>query len=416
MLLLFAALSIADAQTVAVPGTDLMIHLPESDPDLPPPWSYRTMDVSSEVKVGMRNIEAFTDIRLSTTSYQPEVAAVSEDLLAWLESEDEADPYEEYSIGELVAEEHEKLGPLLRVPFEVADTHLEQTFYREMVFFGIEGAGVVVTAISSDSAERANTVLSEVVEMMDPMKPALADEDLPTGKVQTPSGFSVELPVGWRALTDGERDQREMALIKGTSDYAGEPASFFVVDTQYLNKTPFFCRVNDAASLHVLDPNKSSAAVENFKTYGRVFLKGGQFRLTEGGDSLVGDSLPEKPLDIQAEDDVEFFALADRDAYLWRVSGAVFDEPVSASLFFTTYDDLGLTCVAHASEGDEAILGTFEGVMRGLEILDGENHPMALSMGARYTRWWPFSNPLMQLYFFPIPLLAFGAWFVYKSD
>ena len=360
------------------------------------------MDISSEVKVGMRNIEAFTDIRLSTTSYQPDVTAVSEDLIAWLEAEDEADPYEEYTIGELVEEEHEKLGPLLRLPFEVADTHLEQTFYRELVLFGIEGAGVVVTAISSDSAERAITVLAEVVEMMDPMKPALTIEELPTGQVQTSSGFSLELPVGWRALTDGERDQREMALIKGTSIYSGEPAAFYVVDTQFLNKTPFFCRVNDAASLHVLDPAKAEGAVENFKTYGRVFLKGGQYRLTEGGDALVGDSLPEKPLDIQSEEEVEFFSLSDREAYLWRVSGAVFDEPVTASMFFTTYDDLGLTCVAHAGEGDEAILGTFEGVMRNLQIIDGENHPMALSMGARYTRWWPFSNPLLQLYFFQL--------------
>jgi hypothetical protein len=55
-------------------------------------------------------------------------------------------------------------------------------------------------------------------------------------------------------------------------------------------------------------------------------------------------------------------------------------------------------------------------VMKNLQIVDGEDHPMVLSLGARYTRWWPFSNPLMQLYFFPVPLLAFGAWFVYKSD
>ena len=416
MLLLFAALSFANAQTIAVPGTDLMIHLPESDPDLPAPWSYRTMDVSSEVKVGMRNIEAFTDIRLSTTAYQPDVHAVSDDLLAWLAAEDEADPYEEYLLGELVAEEHESLGQILRLPFQVADTHLEQTFFRELVLFAIEGAGVVVTAISSDSAERANTVLSEVVEMMDPMKPALSTEELPTGRVEAPSGFAVELPVGWRALTDGERDQKEMALIKGDSIYSGESASFYAVDTSFMNKTVFFCRVNDAASLHVLSPSKSSEAVENFKTYARVFLKGGQFRVTEGGDSLTGDSLPDKPLDIQSEEEVQFVELSDRDAYLWRVSGAVFDEPTTSSVFFTTYDDLGLTCAAHAQEGEEAILGTFERVVRGVVVLDGENHPMALSMGARYTRWWPFSNPLLQLYFFPIPLLAFGAWFVYKSD
>ena len=84
MLLLFAVLTTAQAQTIAVPGTDLMIHLPETDPDLPAPWTYSTGDNSSEVKVGMRNPEAFTDIRLSTTGLQPDVVAVKVDLLLWL--------------------------------------------------------------------------------------------------------------------------------------------------------------------------------------------------------------------------------------------------------------------------------------------------------------------------------------------
>ena len=417
MFLLFAALTTAQAQTIAVPGTDLMIHLPESDPDLPAPWTYSTGDISSQVKVGMRNREAFTDIRLSTTGHQPDVSAVKEDLLSWLKSEDEADDYEEYTLGELTDEVHEKLGPMLRVPFEVFDAHLEQPFYRELVFFGIEGAGVILTAISSESAERANTVLGEVVEMMDPMKPAVALEDLPTGRIQTSSGFSLSLPVGWRGLTPGERGRRDMALIKGKSIYAGESAYFFAVDTSFLNKTTFFCRVNDAASLHVISPEKSPSSAENFKTYVRVLLKGGSFRLTAGGDAFIGESIPENPLDIRSEGKLEFLEMADREAYMWELKGTVWDEPTTSQVFFTTYDDLGLTCVAHAQEGDEAILGTFSGVMKGLEIVDGDQHPMALSMGARYTRWWPFSNPLMQLYLFPLPLLVFGAWYVYnKSD
>lgn len=416
MFLLFAALTAAQAQTIAVPGTDLMIHLPKSDPDLPPVWTHSTGDISSEVKVGMRNREAFTDIRLSTTGHQPDVFAIQEDLLAWVKAEDEADDYEEYTLGEMTQEAHETLGPLLRMPFEVFDSHLEQPFYRELVFFGIEGSGVVLTAISSESAERAHTVLNEVVAMMDPMQPALAKADLPQGEIQTLSGFRLKLPMGWRGLTPAETGRRDMALILGDSIYAGEGAYFFAVDTAFLNKTAFYCRVNDAASLHVLSPEKSLLAVDNFKTYARVLLKGGSFRLTEGGDTVVSESLPENPVDIRSEGAVHYLEMADREAYLWEVKGTVWDEPTTAQIFFTTYDDLGLTCLAHAQAGAEAILGTFSGVMKGLTIVDGEDHPMTLSTGARYTRWWPFSNPFMQLYFFPFPLLAFGAWFVYKSD
>jgi hypothetical protein len=416
MLLLFAALTTAQAQTIAVPGTDLMIHLPESDPDLPAPWTYSTGDISSEVKVGMRNRGAFTDIRLSTTGHQPDVIAVKEDLLAWLKAEDEADEYESYTLGELTEEENEKLGPMLRLPFEVFDTHLEQPFYRELVFFAIEGTGVVLTAISSESAERANTVLADVLEMMDPMKPAVALDALPTGSIQTPAGYSLKLPRGWRGLTPSERGRRDMALIKGDSIYSGESAYFFAVDTSYLNKTVFFCRVSDAASLHILSPEKSPLTAENFKTYIRVLLKGGSYQILEGGDAVVGESIPDNPLDIREEGELQFVERGDREAYLWQLEGTVWDKPTTTSVFFTTYDDLGLTCVSHAEEGDEAVLGTFAGVMKGLRIVDGKAHPMALSMGARYTRWWPFTNPLMQLYLFPLPLLAFGAWFVYKSD
>jgi len=416
MFLLFAALTTAQAQTIAVPGTDLMINVPHSDPDSPPVWTHSMGDISSEVKVGMRNREAFTDIRLSTTGHQPDVFGVQEDLLAWVKAEDEADDYEVYTLGEMIQEEHETLGPLLRMPFEVFDSHLEQPFFRELVFFGIEGSGVVLTAISSESAERAHMVLDEVVAMMDPMKPALAAEALPNGEIQTLSGFRLALPMGWRGLTAEETGRRDMALIKGDSIYSGEGAYFFAVDTAYLNKTVFYCRVNDAAGLHILSPGKSILAIENFKTYAKVLLKGGSFRLTEGGDAVVSESIPENPMDIQSEGEVQYLEMDDREAYLWEVKGTVWDKPTTTQIFFTTYDDLGLTCLAQAQEGDESLLGTFSGVMRDLQIVDGEDHPMALSLGARYTRWWPFSNPLMQLYFFPFPLLIFGAWFVYKSD
>jgi hypothetical protein len=416
MLLLFAALSTVQAQTIAVPGTDLMIVVPQTDPDLPPVWTHSTGDISSEVKVGMRNREAFTDIRLSTTDYQPDVLRIQDDLLSWVKAEDEADDYEEYTLGEMTQEDHEKLGPVLRLPFEVFDSHLEQPFYRELVFFGIEASGVVVTAISSESAERAHLVLEDVLLMMDPMKLALPPEDLPLGEIQTASGYRLKLPMGWRGLTVEETSRRDVALIKGDSIYAGEAAYFYAVDTAYLNKTVFYCRVNDAAGLHVLAPDKSGLAIENFKTYARVLFKGGSFRLTEGGDTVISESIPDDPLDIKSEGEVQFLQMGDRDAYLWEVKGTVWDKPSTSQVFFTSYDDLGLTCVSQAEDSEKAILGTFSGVMKGLQIVDGENHPMVLSMGARYTRWWPFSNPLMQLYFFPIPLLAFSAWFLYKSD
>ena len=89
---------------------------------------------------------------------------------------------------------------------------------------------------------------------------------------------------------------------------------------------------------------------------------------------------------------------------------------MSASVFYTTYSDVGLLCRAWADPGDEARLTTFEGVVEGLEVVDGEQHPMALTLKGRYTRWWPTSNPLFQLYWFPVPLLLVAGWLVLRED
>ena len=89
---------------------------------------------------------------------------------------------------------------------------------------------------------------------------------------------------------------------------------------------------------------------------------------------------------------------------------------MAASLFYTAWDDVGLLCRAIAPTDETAVLGTFESMVRQIEILDSDLHPMPLSMKARYIRWWPTAHPLLQLYWIPIPLLLMAGWLVLRDD
>ena len=54
---------------VKVPGVDLMVRLPlpETETELPL-WGHSLGDATSEVKLGLRRIDAFTDLRVQTTA------------------------------------------------------------------------------------------------------------------------------------------------------------------------------------------------------------------------------------------------------------------------------------------------------------------------------------------------------------
>ncbi len=402
---------------IKVPGVDLIARLPlPENPDDLPLWSHGLGDATSEVKLGLRRVDAFTDLRVQVTAYQPDLERITGSLVAWLEAQDEADSFETYTLGETTLLEHERLGPLVQIPFSVRDEHLEQDFWDEVALFSVEGAGVLVTAVSSDSAEKAHEVLAEALDLLFPTVAALGADDLPAGRVETPAGYALEIPTGWRTLTEKEARLRSTVRIAGDGPFSGQFARIYGVDPGELEKVIFECTASAEPTLHVLDPSKSPQAAENFRKFATVQLRGGRVRIQTGSQERMIDVVAEQPVQPEGEGELTWLSLPHRQAYLWRISGTLFDEPVAVSMFYTAWDDVGLLCRAITPTDETAVLGTFESMVRQIEILDSEMHPMPLSMKARYIRWWPTAHPLLQLYWIPIPLLLMAGWLVLRDD
>ena len=254
-----------------------------------------------------------------------------------------------------------------------------------------------------------------MLDLLDVTSSAIPPTELPTGHIEAPAGYSLELPPGWRALTPMEARSQSTQRIAGEGPFSGQFADLLVIDTSFLEGGVFACEAMADAALEVLDPAKSPRAGENFVTYARVMLEGGRVRIQTGIEEVFVDGLSELPIQPKDEGKLEFIPLPTREAYLWRVEGTLFEEPVSASFFYTTWDDIGLTCLAVAEEGEEGRLGTFEQVVKGLSVIEGELHPSPMSMRSRYVRWWPWSHPALQLYWLPLPLLLLGGVLLFKD-
>jgi hypothetical protein len=168
--------------------------------------------------------------------------------------------------------------------------------------------------------------------------------------------------------------------------------------------------------MYIVDPNKSETALNNFRTWAEIAFGGGMYQVITDSSHTGGEVIPDNPMVIEELGDVEFVQFEDREGYMVRAKGTVWGEEREGSMFYTSWDNLGITCVAFTTPENSAVLETFERTMRTMRVTDGANHPMPMSASTRYARWWPYSNPLLQLYWLPIPMLLLSGFFVYKSD
>ena len=254
----------------------------------------------------------------------------------------------------------------------------------------------------------------EVLGMLTLKAPPMPDEELPTGRVEMDAGYALTLPEDWRALTKKEMNALDASRV-AEGPFEGRRASRIFVEPATTAPLEFSCQVYATRSrpIEVLHHDKSQKHAENFRTYGRVLLKGGRFRLASGGsEEIIDVVLPHELLAIQVPEgeagELDTITLGDREAYAWRVKGTLgVDEPVTVAMLYTAWDNLGLTCSAVAGpEEEEALLSVFDQAVSSLEILDAEEHPMVLSFMSRYRRWWPYSHPALQLYWLVIPLFG----------
>lgn len=416
-LLLALGLNVAPAKEVAVPGLSLSVDIPEVPQGEPNPWGHTVGDETIDVRLSMYKAEAFTQVVFNGTWWQTPVDQPIVDLATQVLTTSDKDL--EITPAEPVQVPHPTLGTTWRVKAELFDRFLEAPRWADVAVFPIAGATVMVRSVSSESPERATEVLDEVLAMVRVKEAALPPEQLNLGEVTADAGYTLTLPAGMRALTLEEERKLDSSRVAGESAFAGRLARMTVVDTGHLSRELFTCVAQADSTLEILAPAKSPPAERNFRTMATVLLKGGRFRFVNGTQETVFETLPETPVYPEGEPEVGFLSLGDRDAYLLKTAGTLFNEPVHAALFYTTYGNLGLHCAIAAPKDRPELIGTFESIMKGLRVVDGAQHPMPLSVKARYIRWWrwsPYTDPLLQLYWLPIPLFLLAGWLVLRDE
>ncbi|MCP4810847.1 MAG: hypothetical protein GY884_36390, partial [Proteobacteria bacterium] len=75
MLASLLALQLASAETLRVPALPITVDVPEQE-GIMPAWSHTLGDATTEVKLAMRNLEAYSDVAVTATAYQPDMDLV----------------------------------------------------------------------------------------------------------------------------------------------------------------------------------------------------------------------------------------------------------------------------------------------------------------------------------------------------
>lgn len=407
---------------VNIPGLPVDIVVPQTEPGLESRWKWTANDSTSEVRLGMRASEAYSNVRFRATNFQPDVTRLGGEKLSLelgLVDQPEADL--DLTLGEWQAVEHPELGPMQVLNFHAWDGFLERDLYYHVFVYAVEGHAVIASVESSESLERAHQVAGEIIAMTSVAKPPFDPAEMGlTGTIDADAGYSITLPDGMRALSEEELNLVSGGRLGGEGPFSGKRARLRIIRTDRLyDNLAFRCRAEAGSPLEVLDPKKSPKTAENFRSWAKAVFSAGQAKVTSAGEDTTFDFSDDyaRSLHTQSNDDPEFLQLEDgRDAYLWKVTGDVYAEPHQGSMLYTAYSDVALTCMAIAEEGES--LEPFEQAARGLKIAldeNGEPYPMHLSLQARYTRWWPTGNPFLQLYWLPVPLMLIAGYLVLKD-
>lgn len=283
---------------------------------------------------------------------------------------------------------------------------------------------VVVVGVATP--EEASAAADELEAMAGFYDGPVAAADLPFGHVVEDAGYELDLPQGFRALTERERLALNGEPVGGNSGFGGALAYQTFFDPQSQDaRAAFGCVAYSADTLEIVQPEKAPRLADNYRRMARTMLKGGSYAV-DGGKPVRGrpaDLLGSGTIvvDPEAEGQLTTLELGDRAGYLWRVEGArtvtgADPTPTVVATFYTAWSDVNLHCQAAAPADQVALLDQFEQSVRTLRVTDGAAHPLELGLMARYKRWWPYTNPLAQLYWLPIPIVLFAAWLANRGD
>ncbi|MCK6507516.1 hypothetical protein L6R53_29810 [Myxococcota bacterium] len=283
---------------------------------------------------------------------------------------------------------------------------------------------VVVVGVATP--EEALATADELEAMASFYDGPVAQAELPFGHVREDAGYELDLPQGFRSLTERERMALNGEPVGGNSGFGGALAFQTFLDPQSPGgQAAFGCVAYSADTLEIVEPEKAPRLAENYRTMARVMLKGGSYAV-DGGKPIRGrsaDMLGAGTVVVapEAAGQLATVELGDRAGYLWRVEGTRTvtgsdPVPVQVATFYTAWSDVNLHCQAAAPADQVALLDQFEQSVRSLRVTDGAAHPLELGLMARYKRWWPYTHPLSQLYWLPIPIVLFAAWLANRGD
>lgn len=409
---------------VNIPGLPVDLMVPEVEPGIAPRWRWTANDSTSEVRLGMRASEAYSNVRFRATNFQPDIPSLEgERLTEELQLVDDPEADLDLTVGDWTLVEHPKLGPVQTVNFHAWDGFLERDLYYHVLVFAVQGHAVIVSVESSDTQERAHEVAGEIIEMFEIAEPSFDPAALGlTGTIEVDAGYAITLPQGMRALSEEELDLVSGGRLGGDGPFNGKRARLSIIRTDRLyDNLAFRCRAEAGSPLEVLDPEKSPTTASNFRSWAKAIFSAGQAKVTSAGEDTTFDFSDDysRALHTESDEDPTFLQLPDgRDAYLWQVEGDVYAEPHTGSMLYTAYADVALTCMSITAVDDTEGAAAFEQTMRGLTVATdelGEPYPMPLSLQARYTRWWPTGNPFLQLYWLPVPLMLIAGYLVLKD-
>lgn len=379
--------SVAAADPVTVDG-----HPVNLEPT--PPW---TAAVRGKHALTLARKDAYVELAVQwTPGLQHDLSVVAlDDWVAALSTSDSLPAHIDFGAFTGRRLEHPTLGTVLVVASQgTVQTAPDPVQMRFAAFTGPAGTVSVVGGIFQPP-DRADALLDEALDQLTWKRPPYPPDAFPTGHVTPAGGYALDLPDGWRGLHEAERDVLDL-----------KPSQAVFLDPRVDPPLELGC-VTNTGPLDVVDPTRSALHGRNYRTRTRALLAGGSFVARSGSTrTRTQVTLDRTPVRIapDAEGTLEWIELGERHAYLWTVPATVEDQPVEVRTVYTTWDTRTVDCT-WVAEPEHPASAAVDAALRSVRVVDGQAHPQPLSGAGWYVSTWPFTHPLLQVWWFGAVLI-----------
>lgn len=303
---------------------------------------------------------------------------------------------------------------------------LDVTGHLVLDFVPVRAGLTAVFVLGVADLETTSAALNELESFAVHFDGPVKEADLPTGKQAERAGYSFTIPDGFRAFTERERLALNGEPVGGNSGFGGALAHQTWLDpSDPTGNTSFGCVAYSGQTLEIVPTERSKRLSDNFRLMSSLALRNGSYTIDGGkpirgrsADLLSGRSTQVDPTQLGT---LETWEIGDRLGYHWVTKGtqttmAGTERHVQVHTFYTAWSDVNLHCQAAADDAGSPLLSAFDEAMRGLRVDNGAEHELKLSLMSEYKIWWPYSSPLLQLYWLPIPIVMFAAWLAGRGD